>query len=90
MDLSFLPAVNASLNATSGFLICLGLVLIKARRVRGHTIAMIAALISSVAFLACYVTYHTLTGGKPTVFPPSSLKPVYLAILLSHTSHCIT
>jgi uncharacterized membrane protein YozB (DUF420 family) len=79
------PRINASLNATSGILLCLGYILIKARRVRGHAITMIAAIVSSAAFLVCYITYHTLTGGKPTVFPAGPVKPVYLGILLSHT-----
>ena len=49
---------------------------------------MISAFVTSVAFLACYLTYHTLLVRRHvfiTKFPPSSLRPVYLTILATHT-----
>jgi protein SCO1/2 len=79
------PKLNASLNATAGIFLCFGMMMIKARKVRAHAVCMIAAVIASTAFLACYLTYHYLNGGKPTRFPESPWKPVYLAILISHT-----
>jgi protein SCO1/2/putative membrane protein len=82
------PAINASLNAISGILLCLAMMFIQIRRVRIHAALMIAAVISSTVFLACYVTYHTLkfqAGSAVTVFPTSPLRPLYLVILLSHT-----
>jgi protein SCO1/2/putative membrane protein len=82
------PAINASLNATSGILLCIAMALIQGRRVRLHAGFMIAAVVSSTAFLACYVTYHTLkyqAGSATTVFPASPIRPLYLVILLSHT-----
>jgi protein SCO1/2/putative membrane protein len=82
------PAINASLNATSGILLCLAMMLIQARRVRLHATFMIAAVISSTVFLACYLTYHTLkyqAGSATTAFPASPVRPLYLVILISHT-----
>jgi uncharacterized membrane protein YozB (DUF420 family) len=64
------------------------MILIKARRVRGHAICMIAAVVSSIVFLACYLIYHYLklkAGVALTRFPASGWRPVYLAILISHT-----
>jgi protein SCO1/2 len=82
------PLINASLNATSGILLCIAMMLIQIRRVRWHAGFMIAAVVSSAAFLACYITFHTMkynAGSATTVFPPSSFKPFYLAILISHS-----
>jgi len=82
------PAINASLNATSGVLLCLAMTFIQFRRVRTHAYLMIAAVITSAAFLACYLTFHTLkyqAGSATTLFPQSAIRPYYLAILLSHT-----
>jgi protein SCO1/2/putative membrane protein len=82
------PAINASLNATSGILLCLAMMLIQARRVRLHATFMIAAVISSTVFLGCYLTYHTLkyqAGSATTAFPESPVRPLYLVILISHT-----
>lgn len=82
------PRINASLNATSGILICFGLMFIKARRVRSHAVMMILAVCVSAAFLACYITYHYLKvkeGVIVTPFPQVSIRPLYLAILISHS-----
>ena len=79
------PKLNASLNATAGIFLCFGMMMIKARRVKAHAVCMIAAVVASTAFLACYLTYHYLNGGKPTRFPASPWKSLYLAILISHT-----
>jgi protein SCO1/2/putative membrane protein len=79
------PKLNASLNATAGIFLCFGMIMIKARKVKAHAACMIAAVVASTAFLACYLTYHYLNGGRPTRFPESPWKPVYLTILISHT-----
>ena len=49
---------------------------------------MISALVTSAAFLACYLTYHAYRvrhGIGITPFPHSGWKPLYQAILVSHT-----
>lgn len=82
------PALNASLNATSGILICLAMMLIQAKRVRMHAAVMITAVVTSTAFLTCYLIYHYLkykAGAATTTFPESPWRPVYLTILISHT-----
>jgi protein SCO1/2/putative membrane protein len=82
------PLINASLNATSGVLLCLAMIFIQFRRVRLHAGFMIAAVVSSLAFLVSYVTFHALkaqTGSATTVFPASPIKPFYLTILISHS-----
>ena len=79
------PKLNASLNATAGIFLCFGMMMIKARKIKAHAVCMIAAVVASTAFLACYLTYHYLNGGKVTRFPASPWRSVYLAILISHT-----
>jgi len=85
---SAFPVVNASLNAASAVLLATAFVFIKRGRVRAHGWTMIAAVVTSVAFLACYLTYHELKrrSGEPfTRFPDGAWKPVYLAVLWTHT-----
>lgn len=79
-----LPAVNASLNALSACLLTAGWVFIRQKRVGAHRACMLAALVSSVAFLATYAVYHLQVGSKSFVGPPA-LRMTYLAILLTHT-----
>jgi protein SCO1/2 len=82
------PAINASLNATSGILICVAMMLIQMRLVRTHATVMVLAVITSAAFLACYLIFHYLkfqAGSATTRFPESPWRPFYLGILISHT-----
>lgn len=80
-----LPAVNATLNGLSAVLLTLGFLFIK----RGHKIAhrncMAAALVSSTVFLACYLTYHFTVKAITHFANPPEWRPIYLAILISHT-----
>ncbi len=79
-----LPSVDAALNATSGVLAFLGFRAIRAGRRDRHRAYMLAAVGSSVLFLASYVTRMALTGTHR--FPGGgALRATYLAILGSHT-----
>jgi uncharacterized membrane protein YozB (DUF420 family) len=79
-----LPAVNATLNATSAVLLALGYVCIRRRRVAAHRAFMLLALLASTLFLGCYLYYHARVGSVP--FRGTGwLRPVYFAILVSHT-----
>jgi uncharacterized membrane protein YozB (DUF420 family) len=83
------PFINATLNATSAVFLLIAYVMIKARRIRSHTILMIAALFTSTAFLACYITYHidrAMHHAVITRFPAGTVwRPIYLTILTTHT-----
>jgi len=84
---SALPALNASLNACAGVLICLGLYFIKRGARRAHERAMIAATVVSAAFLISYLTYHFAVVPKVghTPFRGTGLaRSAYLALLISH------
>lgn len=78
------PAVNACLNASSAVLLLLGYINIRAKRVTSHLVCMIAACAVSIAFLISYLCYHAQVGA--TTFPGQGwVRPVYFAILISHT-----
>jgi putative membrane protein len=79
-----LPSVNATLNATSAVLLVLGFRAIRAGRRESHRALMLAAVASSVLFLAGYLTRIALTGTHR--FPGGgALRAAYLAVLGSHT-----
>jgi uncharacterized membrane protein YozB (DUF420 family) len=80
-----LPAVNATLNATSGVLLLIGYALIRARRVELHRRCMIAAFVTSSLFLVCYTIYHAQVGSVR--FTRQGLvRPIYFTILISHVT----
>jgi uncharacterized membrane protein YozB (DUF420 family) len=79
------PALNASLNGTSALLLLTGYVLIKRRRIKAHAAAMIAAVCTSAAFLACYLIYHLQRPPKSLGLPRSAFSTTYYAILFTHT-----
>lgn len=84
MDITFLPAMNAGLNATSGILIFFGYLLIKQKAWTAHAICMILALITSALFFASYLYYHFHHGS--TGFAQEGwIRPVYFSVLISHT-----
>ncbi|MDR3406657.1 MAG: DUF420 domain-containing protein [Chthoniobacter sp.] len=85
MHASDLPPINASLNALSTVFILAGIVSIKNDRKLAHIVSMLAALVTSTAFLACYVTYHAMKAGVVTRFTyPGWPKVLYFFILFTH------
>jgi len=81
---SYLPHLNACLNATSAVLLFTGYSFIRARNVIAHRACQIAALVVSLLFLASYLTYHFHHGA--TRFPGTGLaRPIYFTILITHT-----
>jgi len=79
-----LPALNAGLNATSALLLLIGWRLIRAGRREAHRRVMLAAVVSSAAFLVSYLTYHAQVGsvrfqGRGWV------RTAYFTILITHT-----
>jgi len=79
-----LPAVNASLNATSAILLTTGYGLIRRKKVEQHKRVMIAAFCVSVAFLVCYLIYHSQVGSVHFQHT-GAIRTTYLSILFTHT-----
>lgn len=81
-----LPAVNATLNATSGVCLLIAYVFIKRRQIARHRRFMLAACGASLLFLVFYVLNHYLRHGVVTRFQGTGvIRPIYFAILISHT-----
>ena len=84
--LRFFPILNASLNALSGLFLLIAYVFIRRRRIELHKRFMLAACTTSILFLICYVTYHSLRHGVVTRFAGTGgWRTFYLAMLTSHT-----
>ena len=84
MNYSALPALNATLNATSAILLTIGWVLIRRGRWRQHRAVMISAFCTSVVFLISYLTYHAHIGSKHFA-GQGTIRIVYFTILFTHT-----
>ena len=82
------PAVNASLNATSGVLLIIGYVLMRARRIAWHRRFMIAASVVSSLFLICYVVYHAQVGSVRFT-RQGFVRPLYFTILATHVTMAV-
>ena len=77
-------ALNASLNGTSAILLACGYAAIRAGKIKVHKAFMIAAFSVSTVFLVSYLIYHYRVGH--VVFQGQGwIRPVYFALLLSHT-----
>jgi uncharacterized membrane protein YozB (DUF420 family) len=83
MQLTDLPAVNATLNGISAILLVIGYVLIRRRRIEQHRRVMIAAFATSTLFLICYVIYHANVGSKPFT-GQGPIRSVYFFVLITH------
>jgi uncharacterized membrane protein YozB (DUF420 family) len=83
VELSQLPALNATLNAVSAVFLLTGYVLIRRGARTLHKRCMLGALAASALFLTSYVIYHANVGSKP--FPGTgAIRLVYFAILITH------
>ncbi len=83
MQISDLPALNATLNGTAAILLSIGYLQIRARRKAVHRGFMIAAFAASAAFLASYTVYHAQAGSRAFT-GHGAIRAVYFTILISH------
>jgi putative membrane protein len=84
MRIAILPTLNALLNATSAVLLIAGYLFIRRRKVTNHKICMLSAFVASCLFLISYLTLRYYAGM--TRFTGQGwIRPVYFAILTSHT-----
>jgi putative membrane protein len=77
-------ALNASLNGVSGVLLAGGYAAIRAGKRDAHKRFMISAFSVSTVFLISYVVYH-IRVGHVAFQGHGWVRPVYFALLLSHT-----
>lgn len=82
-QLSFLPGLNALMNALSATALLIGYIQIRAGRRGAHKAAMITAFGFSTLFLVGYIVHHALHGDVR--YPAgAALRSVYLVLLSSH------
>jgi putative membrane protein len=94
MTAADLPAINASLNATAGALLILGMIFIKADRKQAHGYTMGAAFVVSSIFLVFYLLHKYLVAQEHAADPTRALhtpfggegiwRTVYYVMLISH------
>jgi uncharacterized membrane protein YozB (DUF420 family) len=84
VTVSDLPALNATLNATSAVLLTTGWILIRRGRIAQHRAVMIAAVCTSALFLISYLVYHAQVGSV-SFTKQGPIRVVYFTILLTHT-----
>lgn len=83
MTVTNLPSINASLNLLSAILLLWGYRAIKRGEREKHRKIMSTALLSSTAFLTCYLIYHYHVGSVP--YPHHDwTRPLYFFILIPH------
>jgi uncharacterized membrane protein YozB (DUF420 family) len=83
MNVSALPALNATLNSLSAILLVAGWLLIRSGRRRAHQACMVGAFCVSTLFLISYLIYHAQAGSvRFTGAGPARL--VYFFILITH------
>jgi putative membrane protein len=81
--LSFLPAVNAGLNATTSIFLIRGYLAIRAGDRALHAFCQKSAFVFSALFLICYILYHSVHGDSHFA-GQGFVRPVYFFILISH------
>ena len=79
-----LPAVNATLNATSAILLSMGYYFIRRKNTAAHKRCMLAAFGASLLFLTSYLFYHSQVGSVRFT-GTGWIRGLYFTILTSHT-----
>jgi putative membrane protein len=79
------PALNASLNGISALLLAGGYAAIRAGKMEVHKRFMLSAFWVSAVFLVSYVIYHIRVKQVVLFQGQGWIRPVYFALLLSHT-----
>jgi len=77
-------ALNATLNGTSAILLAAGYAAIRSGKRELHKKLMISAFAVSTVFLVSYLVYHYRVGHV-AFHGQGWIRPVYFALLLSHT-----
>jgi uncharacterized membrane protein YozB (DUF420 family) len=85
---AYFPALIAGLNGTSAVLLVSGRYMIARNRMAAHRACMIAAVVSSALFLACYLYFHYPVGDI-RFLGDHFWHVVYLIVLIPHVTLAI-
>jgi putative membrane protein len=85
VSLAFLPGVHAIINTLVALCLIFALIAIKRGAIQAHKRWITSAMLLSIVFLLCYVSYHftneaTRYGGEGV------MRSVYFFLLISHIS----
>ena len=80
---AYFPGLIATLNGASAVLLGAGRYMIARNRIAAHRACMIAAVVSSAVFLACYVYFHAHVGDI-RFLGPHMWHVIYLVVLIPH------
>ena len=83
LDVTLLPAVNATLNGTAAALLIAGYIQIRRGRIDAHRTCMLAAFTTSALFLVSYLIYHALVGSVAFT-GQGPIRTLYFTVLISH------
>ena len=89
IEISDLPAVNATLNLVSLVFLLVGYHAIRHDNVVRHRRCMVTAFCVSVLFLGSYLTYRFL-GQEKRFGGAGLIRPVYFFILVTHVTLAAT
>lgn len=81
LDLSFMPAVNASLNGAAAIMLTAGWIAIRKKRIGLHKRLMVASFVASTFFLVGYLAYHYVHGDTKY---EGEWGAIYFPLLISH------
>ena len=84
MPLSSIPSIDAALNGTAAVFLLAGFGFITRGKILAHKICMLTAFACTTAFFAFYLYFH-LHAGIIYFGGRGWIRPVYFAILISHT-----
>lgn len=81
--ISYLPALNATLNSITTLLLVLGFWFIKNKKKEAHIVSMLCATVTSGFFLISYIIYHHFHGDTKFL-GTGIIRSVYFFILITH------
>ncbi len=84
MQLTDLPALNATLNGLAGCCLIAGYIFIRQGKREAHRVAMLTAFAFSGLFLVSYLFYHFQVGSV-RFQSTGPIRSVYFTILITHT-----
>jgi uncharacterized membrane protein YozB (DUF420 family) len=85
---AYFPALIASLNGAAAVLLLVGFLLIRRGRIAAHRACMIAAVVASGLFLACYLFFHAHVGDV-LFLGQGFWRKVYFVVLIPHVTLAI-
>jgi uncharacterized membrane protein YozB (DUF420 family) len=85
---AYFPALIAGLNGTSAVLLASGRYMIARNRMAAHRACMIAAVVCSALFLACYLYFHYHVGDI-RFLGDHFWHVIYLIVLIPHVTLAI-